>query len=357
MLEDEVFQIATRYLKRARRGANSELSASCPFHRKADGSEEKSPSFNLNLSKGVYYCHSCHVSGNFMAFLREVGLPRDVVAVQYEPLLDALRKNRAPDFNPLTPARVFNQEPMKEAVLGLFEECPLALVDPDQRIDVDDPVFDEALLQRQDIGYDRKHHRITFPLRDLQGNLIGISGRTTIDEQPRYKVYTTEYAEFELPVREATSKGSILWNAHNIYSGVFYGPPTEHVVIVEGFKACLWLLQAGVRNTVAMLGSGMSEQQQWILERMGARVYLMLDNDKAGQNALCGYISEKTGRWRPGIAETLSKSLDVFIVPYTARQPTGLQLEEVHAAIAAAEDYYVWNTKNSKRKNNLYVLR
>lgn len=49
MVEEEVFQIASRFLKKVRRGANSEVAALCPFHRKADGSEEKHPSFTLSL--------------------------------------------------------------------------------------------------------------------------------------------------------------------------------------------------------------------------------------------------------------------------------------------------------------------
>lgn len=343
MLEDEVFNVASRFLRKIRRGANSEISAICPFHRKADGSEEKHPSFTMNLSKGVYYCHTCHERGNMRTFLKNMGVGLTVLHNQYAPLLEALQKNHvAPTFNPTQARHIVTETPLPEAILGLFEKCPLPMVDPDYRLNEDDPVYDEALLQKYDIGFDEIHGRITFPLRDLAGNLMGISGRACDPSvRPRYKVYDTEYTAFDMPARAQTKKSSILWNAHNVYPHVYRGSSKERVVLVEGFKACLWLLQAGIPNVVALAGSSLSEYHIWILERMGAQVLLMFDNDLAGQSGLL-----KT-------APQLARSLDVFIVNYEGRQPTNLTQEEVRQSVEKnCEDYYLWVTRQKKERNH-----
>lgn len=350
MLQEEVLGIASRYLKKIRRVGGENISATCPFHVKADGSEEKSPSFSMSLTKGVWHCWSCHASGTFQGFLQRAGLAPVVVTHQYGELLDALRKSSAPRFDPAQP-KVIEKDPIPESLLGLFEKCPLYMVDPEYStyLDPDDPVvFEEELLRQYDIGFDDKHERITFPLRDLEGNLVGISGRAvTPGAFPRYKVYDREYTDLGYPTREPTKKGSLLWNAHRVYPELTLGPSDQFVLVVEGFRGCLWAIQSGIRNTVALLGSNLSRQQRWVLEHFGCRVYLMLDNDEAGQRALSGYVDEQ-GQKRPGLAEQLKKSLDVSIVTYQGKQPTKLTHEELCKAVNNATDYYSWVINREK---------
>lgn len=341
MLEDQVFQIASRYLQRARMGANSEISAICPFHRKSDGSMEKSPSFTMNASKGVFYCHGCHQAGTFRQFLKDVGIGLQVLSTQYGPIIEALQKNRRVDFDPIKAKGLIESNPLPEHILGLFEKCPVPMVDYDQRLQDDDPVFDEAILQANDIGFDEKHLRITFPLRDMMGNLLGISGRACDGSIPRYKVYDTEYKAFGMPQREQTKKSAVLWNAHNVYPRVFKGRGTQRIVVVEGFKAALWLQQAGIQNVVALAGSSISEYHHWMFERMGAQLLLMFDNDFGGDTGLAK------------AAPHLAKSLDVFVVEYEARQPTSMSLDEVREAVEhRARDYYLWAVKKKMENKN-----
>lgn len=350
MIQEEVMALAAKYLKKARRVGGDNLSAICPFHQKRDGSSERSPSFSMSLTKGVWHCWSCHASGTLQTFLHDVGMARVVVAGQYGELLEALRQRQGPTFDPTRPG-IIEQDPLPEGLLGLFDKCPLYMVDPDYAVylDPDDPVvFDENLLLKYDIGFDDSHERITFPLRDLEGNLVGISGRTVTGAIPRYKVYDREYQDLGYPGREPTKKGMILWNSHRVYPGLFMGSPDQYVLVVEGFRGCLWAIQCGIKNTVALMGSYLSRQQHWMLERMGCRVYLMLDNDEPGQRALNGYTDEE-GQHRPGIAEQLKKSLDVSVVQYEGRQPTKLAHEELCAAVNNATDYYRWVMNKENR--------
>jgi DNA primase len=61
--------------------------------------------------------------------------------------------------------------------------------------------------------------------------------------------------------------------------------PNATVFIVEGFKACMWMLQAGYKDTVALMGSYISDRQQMMLHRLSTNIVLFLDNDKAGREA------------------------------------------------------------------------
>ena len=99
----------------------------------------------------------------------------------------------------------------------------------------------------------------------------------------------------------------------------------------------MWVFQAGLKNVVALLGSYMSEEHRWILERIGAPVYLFLDNNAPGRR---GSIHS---------AEALSRSLDVHVVNYPSRlvddedaQPDDCFAEEVIEAIGSAPTYLRW---------------
>jgi hypothetical protein len=197
MLQEEVLGLAGRYLKKLRRVGNDNISAICPFHVKSNGAEEKSPSFSMSLSKGVWHCFTCQMSGTFGMFLRDVGVSRVTITNQFGEILEALRKNHGPLFDPMRP-KVVEADPLPESMLGLFEKCPVHMVDAEAalELDPDDPVvFDEDLLQQYDVGFDDVHQRITFPIRDLAGGLIGISGRTINGAIPRYKVYDQRAGE------------------------------------------------------------------------------------------------------------------------------------------------------------------
>jgi DNA primase len=320
MIQDEVRYLADKYLKKVRPTGPDNITATCPFHRKADGSEEKHPSFSMSLTKGVYYCFACGSSGNLYTFLRDMGLPKLTIQQYYGTLIDELKKRAPRRIDPIHPD-VIELAPMEEAILGFFDYCPVQMVD--------EFGFPEELLRKMDVGFDPKHNRITFPLRDYKGNLLGVSGRDVIGQGPRFKVYTDEYEAYGYPARSKPRKGIILWNADRVYPAAYFAK-NAFVVMVEGFKACLRVLQAGFNNTIAALGKNVSEHQQWILESMGATVYIFFDNDVAGQQGL-----EKT-------AKQLSKSLKVMIVEYEAQQPSDLDVDQVRECIAKARNYYSW---------------
>ncbi len=324
----EVLELAHKHLQKVRKSGPDNIEAICPFHLKADGTPERKASFRMSLSKGVFFCHSCHNKGNLFAFLRDIGYSRGQIERGFRFLIDQAARNQPPPPNPLKPL-VYELAPVEEAVLGLFDHCPTDLLDAG---------FHRDTLHHFEIGYDRWHQRITFPLRDLKGRLVGLSGRGADGVIPRYKVYDSEYKIWDLPQRGQLDRRAIMWNADKVYPQVYFENPGDtKVVVVEGFKACMWLWQAGIKNVVALMGTYLSWEHKWMLERLGASVYLFLDNNYAGRT---GTINA---------AESLTKSLNVHVVEYPRRllededaQPDSCSPVEAVEVVAKAPSYLNW---------------
>lgn len=324
-VHDRITEVAKRYLRNMRKTGAENVIATCPFHRKADGSYESHPSFTLSIITGLWQCHSCKERGTLQRLLLLIGDGYQTVSL-YEDLFEELRKQRPQRANAHLSSNYLTDEPLPEATLGFFDTCPLPLLDEG---------FEEETLKRFEVGYDAKHHRITFPIRDMDGFLMGVSGRTVLDENPRHKVYDYEFEAYGLGKKKPARKSASLWNGHTLYASLFPTFNPDPVVVVEGFKACMWLWQAGITNVVALMGSNLSMAQKWLLERMGGPTYLMLDNDKAGINA------------RKEIGATLAKSLPLHMVDYSPdyRQPSDVPPEDLLPYLNNAENYYCWATK------------
>jgi DNA primase len=325
----DIRSIAGQFLNKVRKSGPENIMALCPFHVKADGSEEKNPSFAMSLTNGLWFCHSCQSSGNLFTFLRDIGLSRQQIDLHYRITIDAASKNIPPKLDPLNTSLV-SANPIEEGVLGIFDNCPLSLLEDG---------FQEETLRHFGVGFDMHHTRITYPIRDLAGNLVGISGRAMVDVWPKYKIYEKEYEIFGLPARINWDKSSCLWNANDVYPQLFFQNNPSYIVIVEGFKACMWLWQCGIKNVVALVGTYLSPQHQWILERLGAPVYLFLDNNYPGQKGI-----RKAG-------DKLTRSLRVNVIEYPERlmdeddaQPDSLTPEEVMAQWHTAASYFTWLT-------------
>jgi DNA primase len=316
----EVLEVANSYLTRWKRSGPDNILGICPFHRKADGSEERTPSFTMSLSKGVYLCFSCHERGNLISFLKGVGVSSSRIDVRYGTLIEELAKQAPAPPDPANPDLGQSIRRLPESLLGVFRKIPADLISEG---------FNPKLLKDLEVGFDSTHSRIVFPLRDLYGVLVGISGRATLGDYPRYKIYDKEYAQWGIGARYGLKKSKFLWNAHRVYPEAFH-QDNPLTVLVEGFKACIWVLQSGISNVVALMGSYLSFEQQWMLERLGGTVCLMLDNNPAGFKG-----THLTGR-------KLSKKLRVTVADYPGEQPDHISEEAVHKSIANAEPFYRW---------------
>jgi len=329
------------YLKKIKKTGTENIMAVCPFHRKSDGSEERSGSFAMNIYNGLWYCHSCHEAGTIRTFLERIGMS-DFAIKQYSPLIQEAAKALPAPRSPLQPIEP-TETPLEESFLGVFDVVPEEILRDPQFLGG----FTSEVLQHFDIGFDSLHQRITFPLRDMQGRLVGISGRT-LRGNVKYKVYDKEYEEWGLPSRP-TEKRALLWNAHAVEQRILLSTDEteKYVVLVEGFKACMNLVQAGVENTVALLGSYLADEQKWWVQRMGVPVYIMLDNNEAGFSGAL-----QTGRALPsGLFSPVS------IVAYDKPQPSDLSAAEVIEALLQATAFDAWFVQQMMEHADLNSLR
>jgi DNA primase len=299
-----IFDLVAPHLQKIKSSGPRNIMALCPFH------GERKPSFAINIENGMWICHGCGLRGGLVNFLRMVGHSRGYIDTLIEPLKEQLEEQKKRSerearyrFTAGNPFRA--QASIPEAVLGMFDFKPRALVQKD---------FDPDLLRQLDVGYDRRQDRIIFPIRDIYGTLVGVSGRATrIGDQPRYKVYRGgtkdlpgdfgELFDMDNPGYEVKSH-EFLWNGHNVHPLVIHTKRASSIelIVVEGFKACIWMIQNGWPNTVALMGSSIGVTQADIVRRFTDTVILFLDNDEPGRKA-----TYRIGKW-------LSKSLSVYVV-------------------------------------------
>lgn len=306
-------EIAQQYLQKCRSQGAGHVQARCPVH------DDATPSFSLNTENGLWLCFACGATGNLRQLLDIFGITRAEQDIRFRSALEQARQSRKPVQDPTKP-KIIAQEPLPEELLGLFRSYPTELTAAG---------FTWDTLDYFEVGFDKQHLRTTYPIRDLKGNLLGINGRAVIvdDYTPRYKVYTDEYLDWGLPAREEVKKSSVLWNAHNLYSYIHFHASPPFVVVTEGYKACMWVHQAGIKDVVALQTMRMSYEQRWILEHIGAPVHLMLDNNAAGWAGMSQ------------IAKELGKKMTVRIVDYCKEQPDELTKEEVLDCVPRAVDY------------------
>lgn len=330
-MRDVVLREAERHLRYIKMSGPDNVGGPCPFHK---GGMEKRPSFYINLNTGVFYCHTCKESGTFIQFLKRLNTPSDLIDSIIE------RSKQEPEYKRRVKLRTgIGEHVLNESLLGVFQYCPTDLVKEG---------FDKDLLQKLEVGFDKEQMRVTFPIRDLRGNLVGISGRTVTGAYPRYKVYKSQDFLKYAPDDEATKaryrayeikNHDHLWNMHNVYPSAFFGE-LDTLIIVEGYKACIWLLQQGIDNVIALQGSSLTNTQSELIGRLNVTIILFLDNDQAGKDG-----TYTTGYW------LRKRGLKVLVAGYPDwcdehAQPDNLEQPEILDVLDTAEDWHYWRTKN-----------
>lgn len=283
----------------------------CPFHK---GGHETRPAFYLHAETGLAFCHACNRGWNLPQLLKDLRAPLRLVTMAATLLGEKKKQKRF--RRRLEHLATIN--PLPEELLGVFHHCPQALLDAG---------FTQETLLTHDVGYDVRNDRITFPLRDHLGRLIGVSGRGDFG----YHFYGEKDLRPLVPDFRPSSfkKSQFVWNLQKIYPLMFHSALVEPVVICEGFKAAMWCAQHG-HFAVAIMGSYLSNAQRRLLERLGVPLILFLDNDDAG------------GRGTFKATEMLKGSSDLRIAVYPddARQPDDLTEEELTRALTEAQPFY-----------------
>jgi DNA primase len=172
------------------------------------------------------------------------------------------------------------------------------------------------------VGYDRFRHRIIFPICDMKGRVIAFGGRALDPDAPAKYLNSPETPLFH--------KGANLYNFHHARSP---SHDKAQVIAVEGYMDAIALAEAGFPQTVAPLGTALTEDQIRLLWRMAPEPVLCFDGDAAGRRAAFRAVETVLPHLRPG-----------FSVQF-AFLPDGLDPDDLVRQHGAAELQAILDTK------------
>lgn len=300
----------------------------CPFH---GAGQERTPSCSLSRVKPVFFCHACSAGGHIGKFLREVGAPSDLAKSVIEKVdYDYSEFGEGKGHSIFTGANPYRGKyVLDDDILDGWRFRPQSLYHAG---------FKERTLRHFEVGVDNAMARITFPLRNVYGELVGVSGRTFVSNvEPRYKIYSAkDLARFNVdPTYTMTSvKGALLWHAHLVFPIAFR--ETAPIIITEGFKAAMWVWQHGYHNVVALIGAHLTKLQAELLARTASEITLFLDNNAAGVK----------GTHAAGRLLVNKNIVKVAKYPDLRQQPDDLQELDLASALVNATHYVQWKLEH-----------
>jgi len=321
--------------------AGNEWKACCPFH------HDKSPSFYVNDAKGFYHCFGCGAHGDairwltdnqglaFMDAVKDLAAEAGLEVPAPDPAFAARAEQRATlhdatqaaqDWfvaNLASPAGAQAREYLnaRELDARTIERFGFGWA-PDERTGlakalahIEQPLLVETGLLASVDGkepYDRFRGRITLPIQDARGRVIGFGGRIleAKENAPKGSPQSTTFAGapkyLNSPDTPLFDKGRTLYNLHRA------GPAARkagRVIVVEGYMDVVALARAGIEEAVAPMGTALTEQQLELLWRLVDKPVLCFDGDAAGQRAAMRAITRALPLLAPG------RSLEIVRLP------------------------------------------
>ncbi|MCZ8255014.1 MAG: toprim domain-containing protein [Polaromonas sp.] len=277
-------------------GKSTEFHGSCinPGH------EDKNPSFYVNTEKNVFSCRGCGCQGNVVdayalihglskevakfELAKEIGVLHERKATQEGSFLGKMndryqwqlaRKLDAVDY--LAKERGLTEATIKKFGIGYCWGTEFK--DPDEATVAH--ALETGIAKKTDGSKGQVYRsflagRITFPIRDRQGNIVAFAGRTypklglPPSDAPKY-LNTPEWAQFK--------KSEMFYGLSESTQGI---AKTRTAILVEGYLDVAMLHQTGVTNAIAVMGASASQQAFSQLWGSVDRLIFCLDGDKAG---------------------------------------------------------------------------
>lgn len=302
---NDIVDVISQYVPLKRSGRN--FKAPCPFH------QEKTPSFMVHPEKQIFHCFGCGAGGNVFSFIMRydnmnfpealrqlaerahIRLPEPTARkgegpTETEQLYEAYRlaceyyhaqwlhPERGNAARVYLNGRGFDEELTKEFKIGWALPAWRGLFEFLSKKGFSDSLLLRAgLIQRSAQGsfYDLFRGRILFPIRNLQGKVIGFGGRV-IDpkESPKY---------LNSPENPIFHKRRELFGLDVAKKHIDRERP--RIFVVEGYLDFLRLYSSGFKTTVATLGTSLTEEHVQVLKRFAEEAVVVYDGDKAGEAA------------------------------------------------------------------------
>ena len=288
---------------------------------------EKSPSFFVNDQKAFYHDFSSGKHGDIFTFVMEteglsfpeaverlaseagVTLPKisreaeaeearrkdlyDVMALAHEFFIAQMRTGAGSAARAYCDNRGLTAAVRADFGIGYAPPDRFAMRDFLAAKGVESAAMIEAglLISNAEIAvpYDRFRDRVMFPIADLKGRVIAFGGRAMAkDAQAKY---------LNSPDTPLFHKGRVLFNHHRARKAAH---DSGRVIAVEGYVDVIGMSMVGVKETVAPLGTALTEDQLALLWRMADEPILCFDGDKAGRRAAFRAVELALPQLEPG---------------------------------------------------------
>ena len=297
-------------------------SACCPFH------EEKSPSFTVTQEKQFYHCFGCGASGNAIGFLMEYERLDFVESIEYLAKQAGLEipqtsqnsnnnsKKQRNLYSILIESDKFYRTQLRthpdasKAIKYLKERGFSGKIAAKFGIGFAPNSWDlllKALPEEENLRlleqagmliskpeekklYDRFRNKIMFPIRDQRGRTVGFGGRVLDDSKPKY---------INSPETPIFQKGRELFGLYEARKSLKTIP---NIIMVEGYLDVISLSQFEINNSVASLGTSLTENHLHKIFRYTSEVIFCFDGDDAGRKAASRALETCLPQMRDGFS-------------------------------------------------------
>ena len=305
----DIVEIISDYVTLKKKGVNYQ--ACCPFH------NEKTPSFVVSPSKGVYKCFGCGKGGNAVTFVMEhegVSYPEalKIVAKRYgieiqerEQTEEDLRRNndresmfvlngwvadyfakylgspegRSVGLSYFAQKRGFTEATIRKFGLGFCSADGDAMT-----VAALSAGYKEEFLLSTGLSFkresdgrlrDRFRERVIFPVHNISGRVVAFGGRTLRTDKSVAKYQNSPESEIYSKKREL----------YGLYFAKKAIQQQNYAIMVEGYTDVISMHQAGVENVVSSSGTSLTVEQIQLLRRFTRNITVIYDGDSAGINA------------------------------------------------------------------------
>jgi len=303
----EITEVVSDFVNLKRRGVN--YLGLCPFH------NEKTPSFTVSPSKGIFKCFGCGKGGNAVNFIMEhesLTYPEALKYLARKFHIDVVEKEESDEekqqkddresmmivsgFAQKYFSRFLWEEPEGRQVgLSYFRErgfrddivrkfelgyCPdgkSTFTEAAQREGYRMEFLEKTglTIRREDWIRDRFGGRVIFPIHNIAGRVTGFGGRILKDKPDTAKYLNSPESE--------------IYHKSRIVYGIFHAKReiarADKCYLVEGYTDVLSLHQAGIENVVASSGTALTHDQIRLIRRFSSNITILYDGDEAGIKA------------------------------------------------------------------------
>ncbi|MED4800821.1 DNA primase [Bacillus atrophaeus] len=303
----DIVEVIGDYVQLKKQGRN--YFGLCPFH------GENTPSFSVSPDKQIFHCFGCGAGGNVFSFLRQmegysftesvshladkyqIDFPDDIT-INTASRPDSSGEQKMADAHELLKkfyhhllmntkegqdaldyllSRGFTKELIDEFEIGYALDSWDFMTKFLAKRGFKEELMEKAglLIRREDgSGYfDRFRNRIIFPIHDHHGAVAAFSGRALGDQQPKY---------MNSPETPLFHKSKLLYNFHKARLQI---RKQERAVLFEGFADVISAVSSGVKESIATMGTSLTEEHAKILRRNVEEIILCYDSDSAGYEA------------------------------------------------------------------------